>query len=210
MAQHALIVIDRAIPPGSCLVSAAHAALAWHLRCETEHDRGGAAELWFHREDISLVDTHELDRARAAPRHIVMTESTLGNRQVAVIFAGKEGSPLPAPLPRDPSAATPSGRPLRMYILIKSPLPFEVALCAAANAAVACYRRFARDEHMLRWVNGSFFKAICRVNAAEFARAATVAEHVSVSMPGAPDPVALAFCPRPEWPKMFRFLPLFS
>lgn len=59
-------------------------------------------------------------------------------------------------------------------------------------------------------MSGPFFKAVCKVNASEFENAKTVPDHVVLteSALGGRE-VAIAFKPRDEWPKMFRFLRLY-
>ncbi|MCY1370933.1 hypothetical protein D9M69_580520 [compost metagenome] len=65
----------------------------------------------------------------------------------------------------------------------------------------------------LRFKNGSaarFFKAVCKVNAREFANAKQVVDHVVISESALNNQeVAIVFKPRQEWPKMFRFLKLY-
>lgn len=63
---------------------------------------------------------------------------------------------------------------------------------------------------MSQWLSGPFYKAVCKVSAKEFENAKKVQDHVILteSALGGQE-VAIAFCPRNEWPKMFKFLKLY-
>jgi len=98
---------------------------------------------------------------------------------------------------------------VKMYILIKNDLAVGHSVLAAAHASLACYLKFQNDERMRQWVSGVFYKVVCVVSPEEFERAKEVEDNVVMtesSLGGAE--VAVAFCPREEWPKMFRFLRL--
>jgi hypothetical protein len=57
---------------------------------------------------------------------------------------------------------------------------------------------------------GFFFKAVCQINAKEFENAKLVQDHIVLteSALGGRE-MAIAFCPREKWPKMFKFLKLY-
>jgi peptidyl-tRNA hydrolase len=99
---------------------------------------------------------------------------------------------------------------MKMYILIRDDVPLGHALTAAAHASLACYLKFQEREEVAQWLSGPFKKVICKVDAAQFEQARAVADHV-VMTESALDgrEVALAFCPREEWPKSFKFLSLY-
>lgn len=99
---------------------------------------------------------------------------------------------------------------LKMYILIRDAIPPGFATLGAAHASLAAYLRFKDEPAVAEWLSGPFYKTICRVSDAEFERAKAVDKHVCITesaLDGAE--VALAFCPRAEWPKMFRFFRLY-
>lgn len=100
---------------------------------------------------------------------------------------------------------------LKMYILIRESVPPGFAVLAAAHASLAAYLKFKDSPEVAEWLSGPFYKAVCRVSDAEFERAREVAEHVvlSESALGGQE-VAIAFKPRREWPKAFRFLRLYK
>jgi hypothetical protein len=99
----------------------------------------------------------------------------------------------------------------RMYILIRESVPVGFALVAAAHASLAAYLKFRDVPEVADWLAGPFYKTVCRVNDEEFERAKEVPDHVVLteSALGGQE-VAIAFRPRAEYPKMFRFLRLYK
>lgn len=98
-----------------------------------------------------------------------------------------------------------------MYILIHESIPNGFAVLAAAHASLACYLKFHDSNEVAEWLAGPFYKVICRVTDAEFTAAKAFENHVVLTesaLNGAE--VAIAFCPRPEWPKAFRFYQLYK
>lgn len=99
---------------------------------------------------------------------------------------------------------------LKMYILVREDTPLGFALVAAAHASLACYLRFRESPEVAEWLAGPFRRAICKVTDEEFERAKQVADHVVITESALEgQEVALAFRPRVEWPKAFRFLRLY-
>lgn len=100
---------------------------------------------------------------------------------------------------------------MKMYILIKDSVPIGHALVAASHASLAAYLRFQNSEAVKEWVGGPFYKVICKVSAAAFEKAKECADHVVITESALDaQEVALAFKPRKEWPKSFRFFPLYQ
>lgn len=98
-----------------------------------------------------------------------------------------------------------------MYILIREVVPPGFAVLAAAHASLAAYLRFRESPEVAEWLSGPFYKTICRVTDDEFERAKAVGDHVLVTESALDNQeVAIAFKPRAEYPKMFRFLKLFK
>lgn len=97
-----------------------------------------------------------------------------------------------------------------MYILIREAVPTGFAVLAAAHASLACYLKFQGAAEVTTWLSGPFYKAVCRVSDAEFERAKEVADHVVLTESALDgQEVAIAFKPREEWPKSFKFLRLY-
>jgi len=97
-----------------------------------------------------------------------------------------------------------------MCILIRQSVPLGHAVVAAAHASLAAYLKFADAPEVRQWLSGPFFKTVCKVDDAQFDRARQCVDHVVIteSSLGGRE-VALAFKPREEWPKEFRFFPLY-
>lgn len=100
---------------------------------------------------------------------------------------------------------------MKMYILLKDDLSEGFAALAAAHASLAAYLKFEAHPDTQAWVSGTFYKVICKLNAAEFEKAKQFDDYVCLTesaLQGAE--VALAFRPREEWPKAFRFYRLYK
>ncbi len=58
-------------------------------------------------------------------------------------------------------------------------------------------------------LSGPFYKAVCKVNPKEFENAKLIEDHVIITESSLNNQeIAIAFKPREEWPKMFKFLGL--
>lgn len=100
---------------------------------------------------------------------------------------------------------------MKMYILIKEDVPEGFAILAAAHASLAAYLRFREEEEVKEWLSGRFYKVICKVNQKEFDRAKNFEDCVVLTESALDDrEVAIAFKPREEWPKPFRFYKLWK
>ncbi len=100
---------------------------------------------------------------------------------------------------------------MKMYILIKDDIPEGFAILAAAHASLAAYLKFKKDPDMQTWVSNTFYKVICKVNDKEFQKAKMVEDHVVLTESALDHTeVAIAFKPREEWPKPFRFYTLYK
>lgn len=99
---------------------------------------------------------------------------------------------------------------LKMYILIRESVPAGYAVLAAAHASLAAYRAFEDSPEMQEWIGGTFYKTVCVVNDREFEQARDCPDHVLITEAALDDaPVALAFRPRRDWPKAFRYFRLY-
>ena len=103
---------------------------------------------------------------------------------------------------------------LKMYILVKESLPSHKSV-AIAHASLQCFlfytHRMGHTENgrwMREWELHSFRKVVCEVNDETFEAAKKLlpsTDYVIVTesaFDGAE--VALAFCPRPDWPLEFK------
>jgi hypothetical protein len=106
---------------------------------------------------------------------------------------------------------SPAAPKLRMYILIRESVPTGFAVLAAAHASLAAYLKFAETSEVKEWLAGPFYKAVCRVTDEEFAKAKETPDRVVLTESALDgQEVALAFKPRAEYPKVFRFFKLFK
>ena len=100
---------------------------------------------------------------------------------------------------------------MKMYILIKDSVPIGFAIVAAAHASLAAYLQFKDSPAIQAWLAGSFYKVVCRVSPQEFERAKNFEDRVIITESALNhEEVALAFKPREEWPKDFKFFRLFK
>jgi peptidyl-tRNA hydrolase len=99
---------------------------------------------------------------------------------------------------------------MKMYILIKDDVPPGFAVLAAAHASLAAYLKFQDSAEVAKWLSGPFYKAVCRVSESEFEKAKGFEDYVVLTESGLENKeVALAFKPREEWPKAFKFYRLY-
>jgi hypothetical protein len=100
---------------------------------------------------------------------------------------------------------------LKMYILIRESVPVGFAILAASHASLACTLKFKDTPEVAEWLSGPFYKAVCKVNDTEFEKAKEFEDCVVVTESALEgQEVALAFRPREEWPKSFRFYRLYK
>jgi peptidyl-tRNA hydrolase len=100
---------------------------------------------------------------------------------------------------------------MKMYILIKDNVPNKLVPVIAAHASLACFRKYEQDEDMQRWINTVFKKAVCKVSEAEFNKAKDAEKNVLLTESALDNQeVCLAFSPREEYPKSFKYFRLWS
>lgn len=97
-----------------------------------------------------------------------------------------------------------------MYILIKDSVPLGFALLASAHASLACYLKYRHAPETDAWLSGPFYKVVCKLTDEEFERAKLVDACVVITESALDgQEVAIAFKPREEWPKAFKFLRMY-
>jgi len=100
---------------------------------------------------------------------------------------------------------------MKMYILIRESVPTGFAMLAASHGSLACYLKFRDTPEVAEWLSGPFYKAVCKVNDREFEKAKELGDHVVLTESALDNQeVALAFKPREEWPKPFKFYRLYK
>ncbi|WP_443938200.1 hypothetical protein [Pedobacter sp. MW01-1-1] len=100
---------------------------------------------------------------------------------------------------------------MKMYILMKDSIPDKLVPVIAAHASLACYKKYETNPDMNTWINGIFKKVVCLVNDAEFERLKAEENVVVLTESALNDQeVCVAFCPREEYPKPFKFLRMWT
>jgi hypothetical protein len=98
-----------------------------------------------------------------------------------------------------------------MYVLVRESIPVNYAILGAAHASLAAYLKFEQSPEVREWISGPFYKVVCKVSDKEFENAKEVEDHVVLSESALEgEEVAVAFKPREEWPKWFKFLRLYK
>ncbi len=99
---------------------------------------------------------------------------------------------------------------MKMYVLVRDDIPLGFAMVAVAHTSLAGYLKFQDSSEIKEWLSGPSFKAVCKANAKEFENAKLVPDRVvltELALCNQDD--AIAFKPRLEWPKMFKFRRLY-
>ncbi len=96
---------------------------------------------------------------------------------------------------------------MKMYIVVKDNIPDKLVPVIAAHASLACYKKYEKNENMIKWINGVFKKVVCVVNDKEFHKLKEEPDFVLLTEAALDNhEVCMAFCPREEYPKKFKFL----
>jgi peptidyl-tRNA hydrolase len=98
-----------------------------------------------------------------------------------------------------------------MYILVKDSIDLGYAMVAVAHASLAAYLKFKESAEVEEWLAGPFRKVVCRVSEEAFEAVKCESDHVVIteSALGGSE-VALAFKPRVDWAKSFKFFRLYK
>jgi peptidyl-tRNA hydrolase len=99
-----------------------------------------------------------------------------------------------------------------MYILILDDIEVGYAINSACHAAVACTLKYQDTSEVQEWLNTKFRKVTCKVTREEFEKAIEVeSDHVIMTELNLNDrEMCVAFKPREEYHKMFKFLRLYK
>jgi peptidyl-tRNA hydrolase len=100
---------------------------------------------------------------------------------------------------------------MKMYILVRSDIPLGVAMVSVAHAPLWCYKKFENDPRMQHWCEHDKFKVVCKVSKEDFDAAKNVPDNVIVTEDKFfNEEIAIAFCPREEWPRKFSEFKLYN
>lgn len=100
---------------------------------------------------------------------------------------------------------------MKMYIIVLNTVPDKLVPVITAHASLACYKKFEDNENMIQWISGIFKKVVCVVNETEFNSFKNETDYVLLTESSLDNrEVALAFCPKEEHPKKFKFLKMWT
>ena len=100
---------------------------------------------------------------------------------------------------------------MKMYIIVKDTVPDKLVPVITAHASLACYKKFEHNKHMIKWINETFKKVVCIANEIEFDKFKSEVDFVVLTESSLESKeVSLAFCPREEYPKKFKFLKMWT
>ncbi|BBB62760.1 hypothetical protein UNDKW_4487 [Undibacterium sp. KW1] len=86
------ILVKEDVPLGFAMVAVAHASLAGYLRFQdTPEVKAWLAGPFF--KAVCRVNAKEFDNAKLVEDHVVLTESALDHREVAIVFKPREEWP---------------------------------------------------------------------------------------------------------------------
>jgi len=99
----------------------------------------------------------------------------------------------------------------KMYILVKDTIPLGKAMVGIAHASLACYLKYREDSDVKKWLSGSFYKTICKVNSSEFEKAKEELDYIVIIESTLNNiETIIAFKPRFSYPKHFIFFQLYK
>ena len=98
-----------------------------------------------------------------------------------------------------------------MYIIVKKDIPDKLVPVITAHASLACYKKYETNRDMKKWINGVFKKVVCLTNEIEFNKLKDEPDFVVLTESSLDNnEVCLAFCPREEYSKKFKFLKMWT
>ena len=98
-----------------------------------------------------------------------------------------------------------------MYIIVKDSIPDKLVPVITAHASLACYKKYEDNGNMIKWINGIFKKVVCIASEIEFEKLKNESDFIVLTESSLDNKeVSLAFCPREEYPKIFKFLKMWT
>lgn len=91
-----------------------------------------------------------------------------------------------------------------MYICVKKSIPSHKCI-GVAHGVLMAHLAFVAFVDYQNWINNSFRKVVVEVSDEDFEKIKQYERNVIVTESGLGGiEVAAVFCPRPEWPEIFR------
>ena len=98
-----------------------------------------------------------------------------------------------------------------MYIIVKNNIPDKLVPVITAHASLACYKKYEQHPDMIKWIHSIFKKVVCVVDELEFDQLKNETDVVVLTESSLDNKeVCLAFCPREEYPKKFKFIKMWT
>jgi len=86
------ILVKESVPLGLAMTAAAHASLAGYLKFkDTDEVTKWLSDVFY--KVVCKVNEHEFFKAKEVEDNLVLTESALGNEEVAIVFKPREEWP---------------------------------------------------------------------------------------------------------------------
>ena len=102
-------------------------------------------------------------------------------------------------------------KPLKIYILIKDWIDIGHAVNGVGHAVLILDRKYKDDPIYIDWKDNHFSKVTCKVSEQEFEDAKQYGDYiVCEEMAFDNQEIMLAFKPREEWPKRFKYFKLYK
>lgn len=100
---------------------------------------------------------------------------------------------------------------MKMYIIVKQGIPDKLVPVITAHASLACYKKYETNDDMIKWINGIFKKVVCIATEIEFDKLKNEQNSILLTESSLDNKeVCLAFCPREEYSKIFKFLKMWT
>lgn len=100
---------------------------------------------------------------------------------------------------------------MKMYIVLKNNVPDKLVPVITAHASLACYKKYESDKDMQQWINSIFKKVVCIASEKEFEKLKEIDKNLILTESMLDNAeVCIVFCPREEYPKVFKFLSMWK
>jgi hypothetical protein len=108
----------------------------------------------------------------------------------------------------------PGEQRMKMYIAVLDEVPDHITPTLVAHAVLGAHLAFVEDENYQAWLKDSFKKCVCRVNAKEFSRIASLPgvylAHENKTLEGIKSCAIPVPCPDAELPNVLKFAKLWK
>ena len=100
---------------------------------------------------------------------------------------------------------------IKMYIMAKEDVPVGKAITSVAHASLAAYLKWKDDPEVISWVEGIFYKVVCKVSNKNFEDLKSVDDHIVMTESSMDNQeIVIVFKPRADYPELFKFFKLYK